>query len=167
MAKLTRQRLQGKGVSYIKVASVLIATIFIMNLSIKLMENLNPLLSSAVALMIVGLGGLYIYNVVFYSMANYIYKIISKELIIERIISTSNHTFYNIDFNDIKVFEPFNPENDNMKVSRKFKYVLDKDYTKWYFIEFTRDGNVTKLIIEPELGLVKSIQERLMLNENS
>ncbi|MEA3423185.1 MAG: hypothetical protein U9Q80_05290 [Bacillota bacterium] len=167
MTKITRQSLPTKGVSYIKVVSVLILTVFLMNLSLRILVNINPLISSVVALLIVGLGAIYIYNIVFYSMANYIYKIISNELIIERVISHLNHTFYNIDFHNILVFEPYDSTNNDMKVSRKHRYVQDNDFKRWYFIEFTRNGNRIKLIIEPDLGFASSIQEGIKKDANS
>ena len=54
-----------------------------------------------------------------------------------------------------------------MKVSRKHRYVQSKNKSQWYFIEFKRYGNYTKLIIEPNMGFVNSIQERIKKNENS
>jgi|LGOV01.1.fsa_nt_gb hypothetical protein len=167
MTKITRQSLPTKGVSYIKVVSVLIITVFLMNLILQVLVNINPMISSIAALLIVGLGAIYIYNIVFYSMANYVYKIISNELIIERVISHLNHTFYNIKFHDILVFEPYDSNNNDMRVSRKRRYVQGNDFKQWYFIEFTRDGNHTKLIIEPDLGFVSSIQERIKKDANS
>jgi len=167
MTKITRQTLPSEGVSYVKVVSVLILTIFLMNLSLQISGNFNPMISSSIALFIVGLGAIYIYNVVFYSMAYYIYNIISNELIIERVISHSNHTFYNINFKNILTFEKYDSNNKAMKVSRKHKYVQSSNIKQWYFIEFTRDGNHTKLILEPNSGFVNSIQERINKNENS
>ncbi len=167
MTKITRQELPTKGVSYIKVVGMLIITIYLMNLSLQILVNTDPLTSSFVALSIVGLGAIYIYNIVFYSMVNYVYKIISNELILERIISHSNHTFYNINFQNIMMFEPYDPNNKNMRVSRKRRYVQSKDFKRWYFIEFTRDGNHGKLIIEPDSRFVSSIRERIKRNEDS
>lgn len=167
MSKIMRQMIRSNGVSYIKVAFMLILTIFLMNISIKVLTGIDPFLASIVALIIVGLGIVYIYNVVFYNMANYVYKIISKDFIIERIIGKNNHMFYNVNFSEITKFEKYSSENHRIKVPRKYRFVHSKKKENWYYIEAMKDGKIQRMIIEPEKGLLKSISERLSNNGNS
>ncbi len=167
MSKIMRQMIKSNGVSYIKVAFMLILTIFLMNISIKVLTGIDPLLASVVAMIIVGLGILYIYNVVFYNMSNYVYKIISKDFIIERIIGKNNHMYYNLNFSEITKFEKCSSENYRIKVPRKYRFVHSKKKENWYFIESVKEGKIQRIIIEPEMGLLKSIRERLINNGNS
>lgn len=167
MSKIMRQMIRSRGVSYIKVTFMLILTILLMNISIQLLTAFDPILASAVAILIVGLGILYIYNIVFYDLANYVYKIIAKDFIIERIISKSNHLFYSINFSEITKFEKCSSENHKVKVARKYRFVQSKNKDYWYYIESVKEGKTLRVIIEPEVGLVKSINERLNRNGNS
>ncbi len=161
MPKIVRQTIRSKGVNYLKIAVLLVGTVYLMNLSIKLLTQINPIFSSIVAIVIVGVGITLIYKLVMYDLSNYIYKIIGGELIIERIISHKNHVFYNIGFTDVLIFKKFSSQEKRIKVTKDFHFVQTRDKENWYYIEYNKKGQRRGLIFEPELGLVKSIQERL------
>jgi hypothetical protein len=161
MAKVMRQTVKSEGVSYIKVVSLLVLTIVVMNMSIQLLQWINPYFSSYMALAIMGFGIALIAKIVLHDMANYVYKIIGKELIIERIVGRNNHTFYTVLLKEIRVFEKYIPEFQKTKVSNNRRFLHTKDKKCWYYIEYSEDGYIRRLVIEPEIGLVKSIEERM------
>lgn len=161
MPKIMRQTIRNRGVSYLKVTALLVVTVFLMNLSIGLLTDVSPVLASIVAVVIVGIGVALVYNIVFYDLANYIYKIIGRELIIERIISRNNHLFYNIAFGDILIFRPYTQFDRHLKVPRSLRFVQTREKDQWYYLEYNHRGNKRGLVFEPEMGLVKSINERL------
>ena len=165
MAKVMRQTVKSKGISYINVVSLLIFTIVVMNMSIQLVQWINPYLSSYLALAIVGFGIALISKIVLHDMANYVYKIIGKELIIERIVGRNNHTFYNVPFEEIRVFEKYMSEFQKSRVFSNRRFLHTKDKKNWYYLEYSEDGYMRKLIFEPEIGLVKSIEERMQCHE--
>jgi predicted nucleic acid-binding protein len=166
MPKIVRQTIRSKGVNYLKAAVLLVGTVFLMNMSIKLLTIISPILSSIVAIVIIGAGIVLIYNLVMNDLSNYIYKIIGRELIIERIISRKNHVYYNIGFNDVLIFQKHNLSEHKIKVTKGFRFVQTRDKENWYYLEYNKKGQRRGLIFEPELGLVRSIQERLKENEN-
>lgn len=164
MTNINRQKISSKKINLLKVIFILISTIFLMNLSIKLLVNSNPIFSSIVAISTVIFGITYIYNLAVYDMSSYIYKIIDGELIIEKITGRASHTFYNIKFSKILVFKHYNPTDKNMHVPKKYRYLKTNNKADWYFIEFNKDTVNTKLIFEPDEDIVKCINE--MLNNN-
>lgn len=165
MTKIVRQTIRSKGINYFTVISLLVGTVFLMNLSIKLLTRINPYLSSIVAVIIVAVGTVLTFNLVVKDLANYIYKIIGSELVIERVISRKNHDFYNIGFNEILIFKKFNMIDQKIKVTKGFRFVQTNDKDQWYYLEYNKRGHKRGLIFEPEMGLVKSIEERLKENE--
>jgi len=161
MTNINRQKISSKKVNLLKVISVLISTIFLMNLSIKLLINFNPILSSIIAMSTVIFGITYIYNLIIYDMSGYLYNIIDNELIIERITGRASHAFYNIKFSKILIFKLYDPTDENMNISKKYRYLKSNDKAKWYFIEFNKNNVNTKLIFEPNENIIKCINERL------
>ena len=157
MANINRQKICSKKINLLKVIFILLFTIFLMNLSIKLLINFNPIFSSIVAMSTVIFGITYIYNLIIYDMSSYVYNIIDDELIIERITGKASHTFYNIKFSKILIFEHYNPTDENTNISKKYRYLKSNDKAKWYFIEFNKNNVNTKLIFEPDENIIECI----------
>jgi hypothetical protein len=167
MGKTSRKKFDSSGVSYLKVGLALVLIVAVMDYSIALLQDYNPYLASWVGLGIVALGMLYLYHTIFYAMAQYVYKIIYSDLIIERVISKTNHTTYSVDFKCIRKFVPYMDMKEGIKIKRRNHYVKNRNKNEWYFLEFTKDDETIRLVIEPGRDMAKTIKERLTDHENS
>ncbi|OPL07478.1 MAG: hypothetical protein AVO33_04980 [delta proteobacterium ML8_F1] len=161
MGKTSRKKFGSERVSYLKVGAVLILTVWLMNFTIRVLQNHNPYIASWAGLGIVLLGMIYLYYIIFYAMAEYVYKIIYSDLIVERVISKTNHTTYSIDFKSIKRFVPYKQRDEKIKIKRRNYYVKSRDRDKWFLLEFIHDGELIRLVIQPGNGMAKSIAQRV------
>lgn len=161
MINSNRQTLERGNSGFVRIVMTFIVSIALMNVAMSLSSNLGGALSTIVGLSILAVGGIICTKMIYNNLTNFQYKIIADELIFERSIGRGNHVIINTRFKDVLSFEACGETYDYKDLKGIRKFVISKDISDWYLLEFKKDDQRKKLIIEPNEEFLKTILGRL------
>lgn len=160
MAPIIKQTITQKQISFWKLIIIIIAGLFFINITIRLLTKINPILGTLGGLLaFAGTIGLCFF-IIYKSLAYYNYRIIDDEFIMERVFSRANHLFLSLKINELDIFLPYNEfekrENKD-SLFKIYKFVSGRNKNLWYVGEFNRSGDRYRFIIEPNKEIIEAI----------
>ncbi len=143
----------------------LIGTIIIMNLVMGWAVQYGPVIGSLAAVGTLLLGTILCFRFIYQYLSKYDYRLIGKELILERAFGRANHVIYTIDLDQISGLVPYKEFSSNIRIKRLHRFVLHKDSNKWFVVSFKEHGQTKNFVFEPNehflSGLSSSLSEAL------
>ncbi len=161
MGKLCRQSLKHERLSFWKMGLLLIAIIIVMNLVMGWAVRFGPVAGSLAAIGTLLIGTVFCFRFIYRHLAQYDYKLIGEELILERALGRANHVVYTIHLEQVKALDAFNEFENASKIKRLHRFVLNGDPKKWYVISFEDEGDVKNLVFEPDEKFLSGLKSSL------
>ena len=161
MGKLCRQSLKHEKMDFWKMGLTLIGTIILMNLVMGWAIKFGPVVGSLAAVGILLLGTALCFRFIYQYLSKYDYRLIGKELILERAFGRANHVIYSINLDQIKALVPYNEFDKASKIKRLHRFVLHKDTAKWFVVSFDDSGETKNLVFEPDENFLSGLRSSL------
>jgi len=139
----------------------LIGTLVMMNLVMGWAVKYGPVIGSLAAVGTLLLGTVLCFRFIYQYLAQYDYRLIEKELILERALGRANHVVFSIDLDQISSLKPYNEFDQNTKIKRLHRFVLNKDSSKWFVISFRENGELKNLVFEPDQQFLSGLSSSL------
>ncbi|MBF8983658.1 hypothetical protein IZY60_08930 [Lutibacter sp. B2] len=158
---IIKQTIAQKKLSFWKVAGMIVGTIWILDLSIKLLTKNSPVIGTIGGLIAFIVSVALCMFIIYKHISYYNYKLIGDELMMERVFGRASHLFLNLKLQDIDLFVPYKQMDfksyKNTKVKR-YKFVSGKNIDDWYVGEFVRSGERYRFIFEPNKEMLNAIK---------
>lgn len=161
MGKLCRQSLKHEKLSFWKMGVVLIATIVLMNLVMGYAIRFGPVAGSLAAVAILGMGTALCFKFIYKNLSQYDYRLIGKELILERALGRANHVVYTIHLEQVKDLVAYHDFDKATRIKRLHRFVLNGDSSKWFVISFEDEGEVKNIVFEPNETFLSGLSSSL------
>lgn len=147
--------------SFLKIAGILIASILVSNFVVFNFSSSGQLgmarLSAFVALVVCGTICL---RLIYRNLTYFIYEIIDGKLFFERAIGKSNHIYFHVGREDIIGFNRYEDTKDiGNKEYKTFKFLINKDTSNWYVVDFYKKDKKYRLIIDPDENFLDGINK--------
>jgi len=165
MTQFARQTIDKKQVKLWKIIGIIIFTVTLMNFSLKLSEGLGPVFSSLIALGVIAIGTMICARIIYNNLAEYNYRFIERKIILERHIGRANYSLVTIPLTSIRNVIQYNLLEGGKAVPNRHIFTNNRDRSQWYCIQYQDDGIDKSVIIEPDVGFLKSINENLDLEK--
>ncbi|WP_430884538.1 hypothetical protein [Fusibacter sp. JL216-2] len=161
MGKLCRQSLKHDKLDFWKLALILVLTIVLMNIVMGWAVRFGAVVGSLAAVGILALGTVLCFRFIYRYLAQYDYRLIGKELILERALGRANHVVYTIGLEQVKSLVPYNQFDNATRIKRLHKFVLHKDTSKWYVVSYKEEEETKNLVFEPDENFLSGLQSSL------
>lgn len=161
MGKLCRQSLKHEKMDFWKMGLTLIGTIILMNLVMGWAIKFGPVIGSLAAIGILVLGTALCFRFIYQYLSKYDYRLIGKELILERALGRANHVIFAINLDQVKGLVPYKDFENASKIKRLHKFVLHKDTEKWFVLSFDESGERKNLVFEPDENFLSGLTSSL------
>lgn len=159
MGNLLRQSLQHEKIQIWKLALMVVGTVGAMYCIMYLSMGFGPVLASLFAVFALLIGSCFCFRFVYRHLSKFDYKLIDKELILERSLGQANHVVYTIDAEHLKKIVPYEQFQEKKKISRLGYLVVGKDTSHWYVIVYSKEEKDCHLVIEPNEAFLKGIEQ--------
>jgi len=157
----TRQTVKKEKIGLLKIVGIIIGSIILMDRTIAVLNVYGGIVSTIAGLAVVAMGGLVCMRLIYNNLAVYSYKVIIDELILERSIGRGNHLVVSIKFSDVKAFEKCSESYDSKSLAKIQKFAISKAIKDWYMLSYMRDGELRKIIIEPNEGFIGTLENNI------
>jgi hypothetical protein len=101
------------------------------------------------------------FRFIYRNLSKYDYRLIGKELILERAFGRANHVIFTIDLDQIETLKPYDEFENASKIKRLHRFVLHKDTAKWYVVSFKDSGETKNLVFEPNENFLSGLNSSL------
>jgi len=165
MSPILKQTVRNKNISFWKILAMIIITVIIMNIAIDIFSRFGAFYGSIAAIMTLLLSTIICGKILYKNLAYFNYRIIEDELMVERVIGRSNHVFFHIKPKDIIGLKSYMEVNHDDKEIKEYKFIVDSNKNNWYAIEFLKEHNVYRLILEPNEAFLNALNRNLQNNE--
>ncbi|EOD00951.1 hypothetical protein [Caldisalinibacter kiritimatiensis] len=91
----------------------------------------------------------------------YSYKLVDNKLIFERVLGNKEKVLLSINIEEIETLKPYNEIDSSSKIDCIYKFVLDKEYDKFFVGEFQRDGKTYRFVFKPSERLLRIIDKKI------
>ncbi len=159
MGRLLRQSLGHKKLSVWKLVLMVLSLLISMEIILNLTIGFGPVIASILALIAVALGSVFCFVFIYKDLSKYDYRLIDKELILERSLGRANHVVYVILASDIISFISYNKKDKENKISWLKYLTAHNDKSKWYLISYKKDDKQMQLVIEPNEDFLHGLLE--------
>lgn len=159
MALMVKQTLKNKGISFWKILLMIVVTVMIMNITIQFFSVYGAVIGSIAAIISLAICTMICIKLIYKNLAHFNYRLIDDELMVERVIGRANHLFFHVNLKDIKLIKSYNKSEETPKDVKTYKFVVDADKAKWYVIEFLKDNETYRLILEPNEAFLKALSQ--------
>jgi hypothetical protein len=94
------------------------------------------------------------FQIIYYRLAEYHYRIRDEELVFERVVGRSNHAFIVIPNKDLIGLEPYNTQ----KIVKRDFFAHKKKAFVYYVLTFTQHNRQRQIVIMPNDEFVKHLE---------
>lgn len=164
MALMVKQTLKNKRLSFWKILLMIVVTVMIMNTTIQFFSRYGSAIGSIAAIASLAICTFICIKLIYKNLAHYNYRIIDDELMVERVIGRANHLFFHINLEDIKLLEVYNESEETKKDVKTYKFVINSDKDKWYVIEFFKNNENYRLVLEPNEAFLEALSKNINQN---
>ncbi|PAB58095.1 hypothetical protein [Anaeromicrobium sediminis] len=157
---IIKQTIKQKRLSFWKLCLMIIGTIITLDISLRLLKIVSPILATIGALLSFGLAVCACLYIIYRRISYYNYKIIGDELIMERVFGRASHSFLSLKLSELDLFEAYDKadiEKIKEKKAKTYKFISTRETKNWYIGEFTRGGDVYRFVFEPNKELLNAI----------
>ncbi|WP_427337697.1 hypothetical protein [Caloranaerobacter sp. DY30410] len=97
----------------------------------------------------------------------YTYILVDDELLFERSVGKKNSLILKVPIDDIKIIKPYRELKNDESIAYTYKFICDKEYDKFYFGEFEKEGKRYRFIFKPGERLLKALGNKVFSNVES
>ncbi|KPU27516.1 hypothetical protein TR13x_05475 [Caloranaerobacter sp. TR13] len=91
----------------------------------------------------------------------YTYILIDDELLFEKSVGKKNNLILRIPMEDIETIKPYRELKDDENIAYTYKFICDKEYDKFYFGEFEKEGKRYRFIFKPGERLLNALGSKV------
>lgn len=158
---IIKQTIRQEALSFWKLCIMIVATIITLDVTIKLLSIVSPILATIGALLSFGLAVCACLYIIYKKISYYNYKIIGDELIMERVFGRASHSFLSLKLDELDIFDSYN--NVDMEIikqtkAKTYKFMCTKQTKNWYIGQFKRSGDIYRFIFEPNKEILNAIK---------
>ncbi|WP_432406281.1 hypothetical protein [Wukongibacter sp. M2B1] len=161
MSPILKQTVRRKNISFWKILAMIVISVVITNVAIDFFSRYGASSGSIAALVSLLLCTAICGRILYKNLSYYNYRIIEDELMVERVIGRSNHIFFHIKPKDIKYIKPYHEIEEYNKETKEYKFVVDGNKANWYVVEFLKDDNLCRVILEPNDAFLSALNRNL------
>lgn len=161
MGKLCRQSLKHDRIQFWKLGLALVGTIIIMNLVMGWAVRFGPVIGSMAAIGVLIISAALCFRFIYRYLSKYDYRLIGKELILERAFGRANHVVFTVDVDQIEGLKPYHDFEGHSRIKRLHKFVLHRDTDKWYVVSFKQESDMIHLVFEPDEKFLSGLTDSL------
>lgn len=157
---LLNQTIQKKNISFLGLLAVIFSIVFSVNLLEASFKFLPPLVR---LLCLGGIIALLIwrgYQLIFYDLADFHYRVIVDDLVFERVVGRSNHAFINAKAKDLVSLCAYSTEK--IRKHDYFTHTRAKD--KLFVLTIKKEDQMRKIVIEPNQEILVYLQSLVAQN---
>ncbi len=142
----------------IKIRYILIGIVCVL-LLVELLDmaiaDQSALTRSIGSLIIIAICTYYCYQLIYYRLSEFNYKVIRSDVFIERSISKGNHIVLHFNIADLLSIAPYK----NQKMAKRNIFTNSSKRDNWYIISFTIEGAYKRIVIEPSEEILKYLMD--------
>lgn len=142
---LFNQSIDKKHIRFIWLILGLIGVILLIELLDFVLRPMSAIIRTFGSLSIVALAVVYCYRLIYYRLAEYHYKVIGEQVVLEKVMGRANHVTFHFNQSDILYFAPYK----NEKITSRNIFTNSRFKQKWYLIHFMQNGRRKSVVIEP------------------
>ncbi len=150
----------------IKIRYILIGIVLVL-LLVELLDmaisDQSALTRSIGSLITIAICTYFCYQLIYYRLSEFNYKVIRDDVFIERSISKGNHIMLQFKIFDLLSIEPYK----NQKMAKRNIFTNSSKRDNWYIISFTVEGEYKRIVIEPSAEILKYLMENAKETENA
>ncbi len=150
----------------IKIRYILIGIVLVL-LLVELLDmaiaDQSALTRSIGSLIIIAICTYFCYQLIYYRLSEFNYKVIRDDVFVERSISKGNHIMLQFKIFDLLSIEPYR----NQKMAKRNIFTNSSKRDNWYIISFTAEGEYKRIVIEPSAEILKYLMENAKERENA
>jgi hypothetical protein len=143
---LLKQSIEKKQINF---AWILLAIVFLL-VSIEgidlILLNFSPLIRSIGSILILTASVVFCYQLIYFRLAEFHYRIVADDIVFERVVGRSNHAFIAMKPDDILSVEAYQKH----KVAKRDIFTNSLNKNRWLVLSFKIDKRVRQIIIEPQ-----------------
>lgn len=146
---LINQTIEKQKYKTYEVILTLVFALLLFNGVDRLLMGFSPLIRSVGSLVSLAFVAGLNYQLIYYKLATYHYKVIADDVIIERVVGRSNHAFIAIKVDQIIGFAPLTDE----KIPKRDYFVHKSSKKKPYVLTLMVSKKKRKIVIEPDVKM--------------
>ncbi|KGG80893.1 hypothetical protein Y919_03885 [Caloranaerobacter azorensis H53214] len=97
----------------------------------------------------------------------YTYILVDDELLFEKNVGKKNNLILKVPIDDIKIIRPYRELENDENIAYTYKFICDREYDKFYFAEFEKEGKRYRFIFKPSDRLLKALGNKVLNNAES
>lgn len=142
---LLKQSIEKKSVSFLWILLAIIGLLAIIEGVDFILLNFSPLIRSIGSVLMFSLCVFFCYQLIYFRLAEFHYRIVADDIVFERVVGRSNHAFIALKPDNIVLIEPYHKQ----KVARRDIFTNSLKKSKWLVLTFKMEKRVRMIVIEP------------------
>lgn len=157
---LLNQTIQKKNISFRGLLLAILTIILVVNLLEVSFQFLPPLIRLLCLMTIIG-GFIWRgYQLIFYQLAAFHYRVIVDDIVFERVVGRSNHAFISVKAKDMMALAAY--ANEKVRQHDYFTHSRAKD--KLFVLTLKKEDHMRKIVIEPNQEFLDYLQSVVAKN---